>query len=428
MFKKIAALLFLLPALAFGQSKVYNASTYGSWGATTTSVNATGSSSIGVAPSAVYATNSQLFVPFQTNESLTIDSETFTVTSATNCFAGSSTCTVNATFSDVHAAGAPVSSGTFGLQEAINQALLSPASGTVLIDNTWQGPAGNALILAAHGSINVVIQDNRSGVPVYYQSGGGGYVPAAAAPSITVHTLTGATPTAAVTSATNPTTDVNNLLLSVNVTSFTLPASTAVADGEILRVNIQQGTSAAYTLPAATASSPFTAGAGTTLINAVPGGCPTIGTVTGSTPSQLFAVIVYHAATTQYQILGCQAASPNTGVVDAPINASGTFGAAAVGTVIANASPNQSGHFTSLQITTTLSGTCTTAPTFSIFDGTTNVGTPQLASATTQTKGNATSVAQTLTFVAGDNIGIYVSTAGATCTTSTFAVSAQYLE
>ena len=53
-------------------------------------------------------------------------------------------------------------------------------------------------------------------------------------------------------------------------------------------------------------------------------------------------------------------------------------------------------------------------------------GTAVTATSTTQTKGNATVQAQTLTFAAGDQIGIYISTAGATCTTDSFVVTAQY--
>jgi hypothetical protein len=48
------------------------------------------------------------------------------------------------------------------------------------------------------------------------------------------------------------------------------------------------------------------------------------------------------------------------------------------------------------------------------------------ATGSTQTKGTGTSTAQTLTFAAGDIIGIYISTAGATCTADLFTVTAQY--
>jgi hypothetical protein len=104
----------------------------------------------------------------------------------------------------------------------------------------------------------------------------------------------------------------------------------------------------------------------------------------------------------------------------------GLFGASALNTVIAGTMASQAGHFTNLQVIASLGGTCTTPPQFNVFDGTSNVGTAVTATATTQTKGNATVQAQTRTFAAGDQIGIYISTAGATCTTDSFVVTAQY--
>lgn len=102
------------------------------------------------------------------------------------------------------------------------------------------------------------------------------------------------------------------------------------------------------------------------------------------------------------------------------------FGSSAVNTVVATTIASQAGHFTNLAITSALGGTCTTAPTFNVFDGTTNVGTAKLATSTTQTKGTTTNQTQTLTFAAGDVIGIYISVAGSVCTTDTWVVSAQY--
>jgi hypothetical protein len=143
-------------------------------------VRTAGSSSIVAAPAAVTSTSGQTFVPFNTNAPITLDkgqsdAETVTPSSVTGCYAGSISCTLAGVFSYVHAGGTSITSGTFGLQEAINVAQTN-GSGTVLIDATWQGPAGSALITAASGSVNVVIQDNRSGVPVFYQWKGGAYV------------------------------------------------------------------------------------------------------------------------------------------------------------------------------------------------------------------------------------------------------------
>lgn len=103
-----------------------------------------------------------------------------------------------------------------------------------------------------------------------------------------------------------------------------------------------------------------------------------------------------------------------------------TFGSSAVNTVIAQTIAVQAGYFTNLVMTAALGGTCTTAPTFNVFDGTSNTGTAKISTSTTQTKGTSTNQTQTRTFAAGDLIGIYISTAGATCTTDTWTVSAQY--
>jgi hypothetical protein len=104
----------------------------------------------------------------------------------------------------------------------------------------------------------------------------------------------------------------------------------------------------------------------------------------------------------------------------------GLFGVNAINTVIAGTKAVQAGHFTNLNIIAALGGTCSTLPQFNVFDGTTNTGTALAATATTQTKGQATAQAQTLTFAAGDQIGIYISTAGGTCTLDQFTVTAQY--
>ena len=55
---------------------------------------------------------------------------------------------------------------------------------------------------------------------------------------------------------------------------------------------------------------------------------------------------------------------------------------------------------------------CSTAPTFNVFDGASNLGTAKIASATVQAKNAPTTQAETLTFAAGDMIGIIVSMAG----------------
>jgi hypothetical protein len=105
---------------------------------------------------------------------------------------------------------------------------------------------------------------------------------------------------------------------------------------------------------------------------------------------------------------------------------SGLLGTAAVNAVLAETVAPIAGHFTSITVSTQLGGTCTTVPQFNVFDGTSNTGTAVSASASTQTKGNGTTQTETQTFAAGDHIGIYISTAGATCVANVISVSAQY--
>ena len=70
---------------------------------------------------------------------------------------------MTATFSNAHGTGDPISSGTFGLQEAINAAA-GFGGGTVIIDARWALFGGtNAMIAAAVLPSGVTIQDNRGG-------------------------------------------------------------------------------------------------------------------------------------------------------------------------------------------------------------------------------------------------------------------------
>lgn len=99
----------------------------------------------------------------------------------------------------------------------------------------------------------------------------------------------------------------------------------------------------------------------------------------------------------------------------------GTTGA---NVVIGGTTPGQAGHFTNLQIVSG-GGSCTTPPFFNVFDGASSVGTPKQAIAAYQSPGVATNQSQSITFAAGDNIGIFISTQGITCS-NFFSVSAQY--
>ena len=84
-----------------------------------------------------------------------------TVEADQNCAA------ITGSFSFTHAPSqfnGQVRSGTFGLQEAINDA--APVGGLVVVDNTWQGT--NANLSAAIPYANVALEDTRGGIPQYW--------------------------------------------------------------------------------------------------------------------------------------------------------------------------------------------------------------------------------------------------------------------
>jgi hypothetical protein len=125
-----------------------------------------------------------------------------------------------------------------------------------------------------------------------------------AAPSIAPHTLTcNTTTTAVVTSVTMPRVDVNNLVLSANCATVTLPASTAIADGEIINITVVQPSgSHSYTFPTT-----LTAGAGTQVEFEATGGCASMPAMPTGTDNELLLGIHYNAntATPTYDIVNC---------------------------------------------------------------------------------------------------------------------------
>jgi hypothetical protein len=322
-----------------------------------------------------------------------------------------------------------VPSGCVGGSIACTYSVVSANGFSVLINNVGgttnningSAPLGSTVIIPG-GSIANFTYDPNNGL-WHFMAQPVTYYP------IYVHTITGAAPTIALNSAVIASQDTDYLTLSANTTSLTLPASTAVADGETLTMNVQQPTSgSAFTLAAGTAASPLTAGSGTTLINTVPGGCPSIGTVVSSAPSQLIMSLTYKASLTQWQILGCQTFPSQTAVNEATLSTGWIqMGGTGSAVVLAGTRPSNAGHFTNLQINYG-GGTCTTAPYVNVFDGTSSFGTPVQGSTTYQGPGLANNAAQTLAFGAGDNIGIEISTAGSGCSTGFYSISAQYAQ
>jgi hypothetical protein len=108
-----------------------------------------------------------LLTPFNTNAPITVGvaSTVETVTpSAVSCATPSVylSCTVTATFTNAHGAGESVTSGTAGLQEAINAAAV--LGGTAIVDGAWASAGGTqAMLNAATTPTNgtVAVADNR---------------------------------------------------------------------------------------------------------------------------------------------------------------------------------------------------------------------------------------------------------------------------
>lgn len=106
--------------------------------------------------------------------------ETVTPTAVSGCYeisivSGSQgvNCTITASFNNLHGQGEVVESGTYGLQEAINDAA-STGGGKVAVDTFWGGGYGSplagtsALLAAATVWPNVVIEDDRGPNVVYW--------------------------------------------------------------------------------------------------------------------------------------------------------------------------------------------------------------------------------------------------------------------
>lgn len=89
----------------------------------------------------------RLFMPLATNAPILLDTEVVTP-SAVSCSTPSlgGTCSFTATVANAHGAGSRIASGTFGLQEAINDASQS-GSGRVQVDPLWFKAGGTLTML-----------------------------------------------------------------------------------------------------------------------------------------------------------------------------------------------------------------------------------------------------------------------------------------
>lgn len=296
---------------------------------------------------------------------------------------------------------------------------------------------------------------------------------AAYSPGVVVHNLSGTTPTLTVSPI--AAIDINQQTLSANITSITTPANSGMDDGDIILLKLQQAASGGpYTIPTSgVAGSPLTAGSGVT-IQSSRLACPT---VPSAASGAVWYQLHWNANTNVLMINDCGTGTPictsgsagticaaggsaptgvsnvgefwydqayqawlinsnngtneivaatSSGYAPYTICATGTFGSSSsfpTGQQIAAGVANTTCHFTYLSAINMTGGTCTTAPTFNVFDGASNTGTAVLSSATQQTtRGTVTKQLQALSITAMDTYGFYVSTAGGTCTAPIFAV------
>jgi hypothetical protein len=116
------------------------------------------------------AVNGRTYSPIAIGVPITINdssSETVTPTAVVNSATG---CSFTATLTYAHGAGILLSSGTFGLQEAIQDAF-AMGGGTVVADPFWSALGGtDALLSAALPYTGVTIEDDRKGSPQYWNA------------------------------------------------------------------------------------------------------------------------------------------------------------------------------------------------------------------------------------------------------------------
>ena len=140
---------------------------------------ATGSSTITVESGYIVLADGRVVLPFSVGAPILIDigtvQETVTPTTVSGCGlapapSGIATCSITGSFTNLHPHGAIVASGTFGLQEAINDAQ-NAGGGKVVVDKFWATAPmlGTATILAAATPYsNVYIEDDTSAVTQYW--------------------------------------------------------------------------------------------------------------------------------------------------------------------------------------------------------------------------------------------------------------------
>lgn len=173
----IIAALAIFSSLAFGQSDFssgfgrLDAYQYGQWSTQVWSGStSTGAFTLTMVKGFATLPSGGKFFPFTTHTPISIGSagagnSEIVTPSAVSCSSQQSfTCTVTATFTYAHGKGDIVTSGTYGLQEAIDQ-LYSMGGGLVSVGPGWANAGGtNTILAAAVPYPAVAIEDMRAGL------------------------------------------------------------------------------------------------------------------------------------------------------------------------------------------------------------------------------------------------------------------------
>jgi len=165
---------------------------------------ATGAGTLTLVTGQVVLSDGTVLFPVSTLAPITVDAgsnaETVTPTAVSNpAVLGYDNTTITATFANTHGRGVLISSGSIGLQEAINDAQ-ARGGGVVVVDSAWRAAGGTNAILAAAtlpSTGTVTIVDRSSGAPVYWANKptGAAIAAPAAATTATVASQAGVTGT-----------------------------------------------------------------------------------------------------------------------------------------------------------------------------------------------------------------------------------------
>lgn len=155
----------------------YNASAYNTWRAQIyTGNSATGTASIVLRQNGVALCDGYTFQPFSVGQAISVgtgsNAETVTITAVSSCAKNGppNACTLTGSFSNTHGSGELVLSGTFGAQEAVNDAF-NNGGGVVSIGPAFSFVGGlDSTINGLLPYLSVTIEDNRKGGIQYWNS------------------------------------------------------------------------------------------------------------------------------------------------------------------------------------------------------------------------------------------------------------------